>query len=308
MSNPPLRIAFMGTPAWSVPIVTALHHAYPVSVVYSQPPRPQNRGHQVLPSPVHIWAQEHNIHVETPASLRTPEAEAIFHAHQFDWVVVAAYGLILPGYALTTRYGATNVHASLLPRWRGAAPLHRALLEGDDTTGITIMQMDEGLDTGPMWSTASHPITPSTTITMLHDDTSKLGGDLLVKTAPNILCAGPLPQIQPTEGVTYANKITKEEGLLHFTHNTTIEIERRIRALAGWPGSYFAHEGTIYKVHAAHITQTLLAPGVHQTNETQWIVGCADGYALSLDALQRPGGKPMTTVEMLRGMDKKENI
>lgn len=307
-SRSPLRVAFMGTPTWSVPIVEALHQAYPVSVVYSQPPRPQNRGHQVQPSPVHIWAEEHGIHVETPASLRNPEAEATFHAHQFDWVVVAAYGLILPAYALAARHGATNVHASLLPRWRGAAPLHRALLAGDNETGVTIMQMDEGLDTGPMWSMAPYPITSSTTITQLHADTAKLGGELLVKTALSILSGNQKPQVQPTEGVTYANKITKDEGQLHFDRDSTSEIERRIRALAGWPGTYFDYADITYKVHAAHATQTHLAPGIHQLDGTQWMVGCANGYALSLDTLQKPGGKPMATAELLHGMEKKENI
>lgn len=306
--NLPLKVCFMGTPVWSVPIVSQLHKAYPVSVVYSQPPRPQNRGQRTQPSPVHTWAVEQGIAVETPSSLRTPEAEAIFHQHNFDWVVVAAYGLILPLYALSTRVGATNVHASLLPRWRGAAPLHRALLEGDSETGITIMQMDEGLDTGPIWSMESCPLTSNTTITQLHDDMANLGGELLVKTAPSIISGKNLPQPQPMHGITYADKITKDEGQLCFTQQSAGSIERRIRALSGWPGTFFDEDSITYKVHHAHVTSHLLAPGTHVRDNTQWLVGCADGLALSLDIIQKPGGRPMAVAELLRGLDRKGNI
>lgn len=300
------RIAFMGTPAWSVPIVDRLHQTYNVSVVYTQPPRPQNRGHQVQLSPVHSWAIEHGVHVECPTSLRCIEAENTFRKHAFDWIVVAAYGLILPAYALSTPLGATNVHASLLPRWRGAAPLHRALLADDKETGITIMDMDEGLDTGAVWAMEAYPLSPNITITQLHDDMANLGAELLVKTAPFILSGEHKPSPQSTDNITYAHKIMKEEGLLNFELHSAENIERRIRALAGWPGTYFEYDGTTYKVHAVHIiTSTHLAPGDHNISASTWQVGCAGGSALALDILQKPGGRPLSIADFLRGMEKK---
>lgn len=301
MSGPSLRVAFMGTPDWSVPIVQALHAVYPVCVVYSQPPRPQNRGHRVKLSPVHAWAVEQGIDVETPISLRTPEAEATFHQYHFDWVVVAAYGLILPAYALSTRLGATNVHASLLPRWRGAAPLHRALLAGDDLTGVAIMQMDKGLDTGPVWSSQSYTLTPQITIEKLHDDMAYMGGELLVQTAPQIIsgCGGATPQ--PTEGITYADKIKKEEGFLDFDQLKAFDVERRVRALAGWPGTFFTYHGVMYKLHACHVVENSLPVGEHRISKNEWLVGCADGRVISLDTLQKPGGKPLLVADFLRG-------
>lgn len=300
-----LRIAFMGTPAWSVPIVDKLHQNYAVTAVYTQPPRPQNRGHQVHLSPVHNWAVEHGVHVEHPTTLRNIEAKNTFREHAFDWVVVAAYGLILPKYALSCPFGATNVHASLLPRWRGAAPLHRALLAGDKETGITIMDMDEGLDTGDVWLMESYTINPNQTITQLHDDMSQLGADLLVKTTPLILSGEHKPTPQPTEGITYAHKIVKEEGLLNFELNTANDLERRVRALAGWPGTYFEYDGTTYKVHAAHVSSLSLQAGSHHLSKTFWEVGCAGGTTLSLDILQKPGGRPLPIADFLHGMEKK---
>lgn len=306
-----MRIAFMGSPAWAVPIVEQLHAAYPVSVVYTQQPKPQNRGHKVQKTPVHTWADQNNIPVEHPVSLKKSEAQETFEAYAFDWVVVAAYGLILPKYALTTRYGATNVHASILPRWRGAAPLHRAILAGDKQTGISIMQMDEGLDTGAVWSHRTCEITPTTTIQELHDTTSHVGGALLVQTAPDIFEKTKNPTTQPTEEVTYAEKIQKAEGELLFNRMTAEEIMRRIRALSGWPGTFFTYKDSSYKIHSAKVQPPSIdapispEPGEHIISQDSWIIGCKDGV-ISIETIQKSGSKPMFISDFLNGMSDKD--
>ncbi|KAF1854091.1 hypothetical protein Lal_00005308 [Lupinus albus] len=236
----PLRLVFMGTPDFAVPSLAALIEAgHQLVCVYSQPPRPAGRGQQVQKSPVHRFAEDHGIPVRTPKSLRTAEAQAEFADLKADAAVVAAYGLILPQPVLDApRLGCVNVHGSLLPRWRGAAPIQRSILAGDAETGITIMQMDIGLDTGAMLSREAVAITAATTASSLHDDLAALGARMIVP-ALDGLAAGTLAAVpQPEDGVTYAAKLTREDGRLDWTRPASF-VERQVRALTPWPGCWF---------------------------------------------------------------------
>ena len=235
-----LRLAFMGTPDFAASSLRALIDAgHDVVCVYSQPPRPAGRGHQVQRSPVHVLAEDREIPVRTPKSLRNAEAQAEFAALDLDCAVVAAYGLILPQPVLDApRMGCLNIHASLLPRWRGAAPIQRAILAGDAETGVTIMQMDAGLDTGAMLLKGSVPITGQTTAGSLHDALADMGSGLIVQ-ALDGLAEGPLTaEPQPNEGVTYAAKLSRDDGRLDWTQPADF-IERQVRALNPWPGVCF---------------------------------------------------------------------
>lgn len=296
----PLRLAFMGTPDFSVGILNALVEAgHEVVCVYSQPPRPAGRGHKLQPSPVHRRADELGIEVRTPKSLRKPEPQAEFAALELDAAVVAAYGLILPKPILEApRLGCINVHASLLPRWRGAAPIQRAILAGDAQTGTTIMQMDEGLDTGNMLLKGTIPIGPRMTAADLHDALAAQGAALIVP-ALDGLAAGTLRgERQPQEGVTYAAKLTKEEGRLDFTRPAG-ELDRQIRGLTPWPGCWFdAATGEKVKVLSAEPAPGHGAPGTLLDGELT--VACGDG-ALRLLIVQRPGKGPVPGPDFLRG-------
>ncbi|PWC34252.1 methionyl-tRNA formyltransferase [Azospirillum sp. TSO35-2] len=298
----PLRLVFMGTPDFAVPSLAALIEAgHRVVCVYSQPPRPAGRGQQVQASPVQRFAEQHGIPVRHPKSLRNAEAQAEFAALDADVAVVAAYGLILPQPVLDApRLGCVNVHGSLLPRWRGAAPIQRAILAGDAETGITIMQMDVGLDTGAMLSKEAVAITPATTATSLHDELAALGARMVVPALAG-LAAGTLTAVpQPEEGVTYAAKLTREDGRLDWTQPAAF-VERQVRALTPWPGCWFdAAAGERIKVLAAEpvpgrsgVPGTLLDGG-------DLTVACADG-AVRLTRVQRPGKAPVDGAAFLRG-------
>ena len=296
-----LRLAFMGTPDFAVPSLTALLDAgHEVACVYSQPPRPSGRGHKVQPSPVHRTALAHGLPVRTPRSLRSAEEQDSFRALGLDVAVVAAYGLILPRPILQApRLGCVNVHGSLLPRWRGAAPIQRAVLAGDRETGITIMQMDEGLDTGAMLIAEAVPIGPDTTTAELHDRLADLGARLVVR-ALDRLAAGTLePRPQPEEGVTYAAKLQREEGRLDWTA-TSDEISRRVRALTPWPGVWFEAGGERIKVLAAEpvVPEAHGRPGT--LLDDRLTVACADG-AVRLTRVQRAGKAPVDGSAFLRG-------
>ncbi|PZO80303.1 MAG: methionyl-tRNA formyltransferase [Micavibrio aeruginosavorus] len=235
-----LRIAFMGTPDFSVPALNNLIASrHKVVCVYSQPPRPKGRGQQVQESPVHKAALDAGIEVRTPLNFKKDEDIAAFMALELDVAVVAAYGLILPKPILDApAHGCINIHASLLPRWRGAAPIHRAILAGDEESGITIMQMEEGLDTGPMISMKAVPIRPSTTAQGLHDMLSALGSRMIVDVMNDLADNGTLPMtVQPDEGFTYAKMLKKEEGRIDWTQEASA-IDRQIRALNPWPGTW----------------------------------------------------------------------
>lgn len=298
--TPTLRLVFMGTPDFAVPSLAALIEAgHAVVCVYSQPPRPAGRGQQVQKSPVHRFAEEHGIPVRTPKSLRNAEAQAEFAGLNADAAVVAAYGLILPQPILDApRLGCVNVHGSLLPRWRGAAPIQRAILAGDAETGITIMQMDVGLDTGAMLSKEAVAITPATTASSLHDELAALGARMIAPALAG-LAAGTLAATpQPDEGVTYAAKLTREDGRVDWTRDAAF-VERQVRALTPWPGCWFDVGSERIKVLAAERVDAVSgAPGT--LLDDRLTVACAGG-AVRLARVQRPGKAPVDGAAFLRG-------
>jgi methionyl-tRNA formyltransferase len=296
-----LRLAFMGTPDFAVPILAALIEAeHEIAAVYCQPPRPSGRGHRTQPSPVQEFAAARGLAVRHPVSLRTPEAQAELAALTLDAAVVAAYGLILPKPILMApRLRCINVHASLLPRWRGAAPIQRAILAGDAVTGVTIMQMDEGLDTGAMLLAESVPIGPKTTAGALHDTLATLGSRLVVE-ALDRLAAGTLPpRPQPDEGVTYAAKLRREEGRLDWRRQA-IELERAVRALNPWPGTWLEIAGERIKVLAAELAPGNAGAAPGTVRDDRLAIACAEG-ALRPTLLQRAGRGAVDTDAFLRG-------
>ena len=299
-SAPSLRIAFMGTPDFAVAALTALHQAgHSIVVVYCQPPKPVGRGHQIQRNPVHLAAEALGIEVRTPRSLRDAAAQSDFAALKLDVAVVAAYGLILPPAILDApSYGCLNVHASLLPRWRGAAPIQRAILEGDQETGITIMKMEAGLDTGPMLLKESLAITNHTTSQSLQDDLAKIGGRLVVKALAE-LTLGSLHATNQCEcGATYAHKLTREDGKIDWARPAS-DIERQFRALFPWPGCFFSLKGEIVKILSLEIIDTPGQPGKLMDNH--FTVGCGT-QALRLTSVQRPGKKATDGASFLHGL------
>jgi methionyl-tRNA formyltransferase len=291
-----MRLAFMGSPDFAVPALRALHGAgHDIAAVYCQPPRPAGRGQKETPCPVHRAALELGLPVRTPARLKRDVAEhEAFAALDLDAAVVAAYGLILPRAMLDApRRGCINIHASLLPRWRGAAPIHAAILAGDATTGITIMRMEEGLDTGPMLLAESVPIAPAATVGALHDALAAMGARLVLRA----LAEDPPAVPQPEDGVTYAPKLTKADGRLDWTTDA-VALERRVRALNPWPGTFFEHAGEQVRVLAARVEPGTGAPGTLLDDAALVATGDA---ALRLLRLQRPGRAAMDAAEFLRG-------
>lgn len=302
MSTPSTtRVAFMGTPEFALPSLKALlDTGYDVVACYSQPPKPMGRGHQVQEMPIHAYAKSKGIPVFTPKSLKSEKEQELFSSLNLDLAVVVAYGLILPKDILDTpKYGCVNVHGSLLPRWRGAAPLHRALLAGDTKTGISIMQMDEGLDTGPVILMEELPIVESMTAQDLHDQIALIGGKALVDALPGYLDGSITPQPQPEEGATYATKLQKGEGLLVWTEPAS-SLLRKVKALNPWPGVWFEHLGNRIKVIDAVIDAQSGAPGTVLDN--QLTIACAD-HSLRPTRVQKAGKAPMTTEELLRGYE-----
>jgi methionyl-tRNA formyltransferase len=292
----PLRIIFMGTPEFSVPTLEALHGAgHEIVCVYSQPPRPGGRrGLELTKSPVQMRAEELGIDVRTPASLKSPDEQARFRALNADVAVVVAYGLLLPKPILEgTRLGCYNAHASLLPRWRGAAPIHRAVMEGDKETGMMVMKMDEGLDTGPVAKTYRMPIVPDMMTGELHD-ALKIAGAGLMAEAMAELEAGKLALTpQPQEGIIYAKKIDKAETRIDW-HKPSQEVHNHIRGLSPFPGAWCEMEigGKAERVKLLKSSLAARTGGLS--------VICADGEIAILE-LQRSGGKPMPAADFLRG-------
>ena len=291
-----MRLAFMGTPDFAVPTLDALIAAgHDVAAVYSQPPRPAGRGKGLKPSPVHQAAEAAGIAVRTPLSLRDPAAQADFAALGLDAAIVAAYGLILPVPILEApRFSCLNVHASLLPRWRGAAPIQRAILAGDARTGVTIMQMERGLDTGPMLAVRETEVNGKTA-GELTAELAGIGGALMCETLDRL--AAIRPAVQPEDGVTYAGKIDKAEAKLDFTRSAA-EVERQIRAFNPAPGAYFELQGERIKVHAAAISGLSGAPG--EVLDHGLTIACASGSIVPT-LVQRAGRAPMLPAELLRG-------
>jgi methionyl-tRNA formyltransferase len=295
-----LRLAFMGTPEFAVPILRALIDAgHDMIAVYTQPPRPAGRGHRAQLSPVQRAAEAAGIPVRAPAKLDQAE-QANFRALALDAAVVAAYGLILPKPVLEApRLGSLNVHASLLPRWRGAAPIQRAILAGDRETGVTIMQMDEGLDTGPMLLAERVDIEPETTATTLHDQLAAVGARLIVRALEGLADGTLAARPQPAEGITYAKKLAREEGRIDWSQPAA-DLERRVRALNPAPGVWFERGGERIKVLAATVVEDRTAASPGTVLDADLAVACGSA-ALRLTRLQRAGRAAVDAAAFLRG-------
>jgi methionyl-tRNA formyltransferase len=286
----------MGSPDFSVPALRALIAAgHEVAAVFCQPPKPAGRGQRETPCAVHQAALDLNLPVRTPKRLKNNVEEADYVASLgLDAAIVAAYGLILPAPILAApRLGCLNIHASLLPRWRGAAPIQAAILAGDARTGITIMQMDEGLDTGAMLLAESTPIGPSDTAATLHDRLSEMGARLIL----SALATPPAPRPQDDEAATYAPKLTREDARLDFTKPAT-QLERQIRAYTPWPGALALLGETVIKFLAAEIIDAEGIPG--EILDANLTIACGRA-ALRPTKLQRAGKAPMSTADFLRG-------
>lgn len=286
----------MGTPLFAVPALVALVEAgHDVVAAYTQPPRPAGRGKQLQPSPVQRKAEELGVAVYSPLSLRDLVAQADFAALNADVAVVAAYGLILPQVVLDTpKHGCLNIHASLLPCWRGAAPIHRAILAGDPVTGVTIMQMEAGLDTGPMLAVARTPIADKTGGELVAE-LAELGASLMIEVLADL--TGHTPAPQPALGVTYAAKIDKAETRIDFSKSAEL-IERQVRTFAPAPGAWFELDRERYRVLAAQVVAREGATGT--TLDDQLTIACGHA-ALRPTLIQRAGRPVMTVAELLRG-------
>ena len=295
-----IRIVFMGSPDFALTTLRILAQNYQVVGVVTQPDRASGRGRELKAPPVKTLAQELNIPVIQPQKLREPEAMQQLQDWQPDLIVVAAFGQILRKDVLELpQFGCINVHASLLPRWRGAAPINAAVLAGDEETGVTIMKMDVGLDTGPMLSKRSIRIKPDDTAGSLFEALSTLGAELLIETLPAYLDGSITPQPQPEEGATYAPMLKKEDGLLDFTQ-PVVELERRVRAMSPWPGAWFQWNGAPLKVHKVHVGEGKAEAGQRVIEQNQPGVG-AGGGVLILDEVQPPGKKSMSGKAFLSG-------
>ena len=294
-----MRLAFMGSPAFALPALRALHHAHEIAAVYCQPARPAGRGQLLTPCPVHAEATRLGLAVRTPERLRRDgEALAAFEALELDACVVAAYGLILPQAFLDApKRGCLNIHASLLPRWRGAGPIQAAVLAGDRESGVTIMQMEAGLDTGPMLLRGSVPIESATTAATLHDALAEMGARLILEAIEGNF--SPVPQ--PDVGVSYAPKLTRADGRIDWSR-PAVELDRQVRGLVPWPGAFTELTGELggetLKVLEARPEDGTGAAGV--ALDDRLLIACGTG-ALRLLRVQRPGRGPMAAEAMLRG-------
>ncbi|MDB5686193.1 MAG: methionyl-tRNA formyltransferase [Rhizorhabdus sp.] len=291
-----MRIAFMGTPDFAVPTLDALASAgHQIVAVYSQPPRRAGRGKTLTPSPVQARAEALGLPVRYPVSLRTEEAQADFAALDLDVAVVAAYGLILPPPILAApRHGCLNVHGSLLPRWRGAAPVQRAILAGDAATGVIIMQMERGLDTGPILATFETPIDRKTA-GELTDELATAGAALMVHVLADLATFPPV--VQPEDGVTYAAKIDKAESRIDFGQSAD-QVERHVRAFNPAPGAWFEHAGERIRILACDVVEEKGAAGT--ILDDRLTIACGTG-AIRPSLVQRAGRGAMRPSELLRG-------
>ncbi|WP_171177968.1 methionyl-tRNA formyltransferase [Ruegeria sp. HKCCD8929] len=292
-----MRVIFMGTPDFSVPVLDALVEAgHEIAAVYCQPPRPAGRGKKDRPTPVHARAEALGLQIRRPASLKSEVEQQAFAALNADVAVVVAYGLILPQAILDApAQGCLNIHASLLPRWRGAAPIHRAIMAGDAETGVCIMQMEAGLDTGPVLLRQATPIRAEETTAELHDRLSQMGAELIVEVLSR------LPELeahpQPQEGVTYAAKIDKAEARVDWTR-PAVEVDRQIRGLSPFPGAWTEINGERIKLLASRLAEGQGAPG--QVLDDDLTVACGKG-AVELLRLQRAGKGAQDGDVFLRG-------
>lgn len=292
-----MKVVFMGTPIFSVPVLEALVAQHNVICVYTQPPRPAGKGYKLMPSPVQEAAERLGIPVRYPVSLKKEEEQIAFSELGADVAVVCAYGLILPAAVLNAPpMGCINVHASLLPRWRGASPIQRAIEFGDKQTGITIMQMDVGLDTGAMLLKKTVEITDETTAGSLHDALSELGAQMIVQ----VLNERPEAIPQPDAGITYAEKIQKKEALIDWSLPAT-QIRCKIRAFNPYPGAYLMYKGERIKIFGAQVIRDLHTSPVGTVLDEKLTISCGKGTSLRLQVLQREGKKALLAEEFLKG-------
>ena len=301
MVTRPLDLVFMGTPAFAVTILAALVEAgHRIRAVYTQPPRPSGRGHRPQPSPVQELAEQRGLTVRCPTGLRDPAVQTEFAAIPADAAVVVAYGLLLPPPVLNApRLGCINVHASLLPRWRGAAPIQRAILAGDAETGITIMQMDEGLDTGPILLQKVIPIDPKETAGQLGERLAALAEQLTTEALDGVAAGLLQPRPQPAEGASYAAKLRREDAWLDW-RRPAVQLERQVRALDPWPGTYFVGRGERLRVLAADAEPLAAADAPGMVLDERLSIACGAGTFRPL-RLQRAGRAPLDTPDFLRG-------
>lgn len=294
-----LRLAFMGTPDFSCSVLKALLGSpHEVVCVYSQPPKRAGRGKNLRPTPVHQMAEDAGIEVRTPTSLKAEDIQAEFAALNLDVAVVVAYGLILPKAILDSpNYGCLNLHASLLPRWRGAAPIQRAIMAGDRQSGVGVMQMAEGLDTGDVLAEETAAITDQTTAGSLHDELAEIGASLMLETLDKLNQNILAPAKQPEEGVTYASKIDKAEARIDWSL-TADQLSCHIRGLSPFPGAYFEHNDTRIKILNVEVVDGVGKPGA--LIDDILTVACGEG-ALRLTLLQRAGKSPMTAKVFMNG-------
>ncbi len=300
----PLRIIFSGTPEFSVaPLRALLDSEHRVVAVYTQPDRPAGRGRKLSASPVKALAVRHQIPVYQPKTLKGAHEQEQLAALHADLMVVVAYGLLLPQAVLDTpRLGCVNIHASLLPRWRGAAPIQRAILAGDSETGITIMRMDAGLDTGPMLHTLSCPIEPQDTAGSLHDRLAPLGADALMQALPAIADGSAVERTQDNDLACYAHKLNKEEAALDWSRPAP-ELERQVRAFDPWPVAQTRYEGQVMRVWSGRAISGSGAAGTVLAAGRDGIdVACGDGL-LRIERLQMPGKRAMSSADFLNAHD-----
>jgi len=297
---PSLRLVFMGTPAFAVPTLRALIEAgHKIAAVYTQPPRPAGRGQRPHPSPVEELARRHGVRVLSPHRLKTTEAEADFAAHRADAAVVVAYGRILPDRFLSApRLGCLNLHASLLPRWRGAAPIQRAIMAGDTETGATAMMVTSELDAGAIVLQERVAITPATTAGELHDRLAEIGAPLMCRALEGLAAGTIAPRPQDEAGVTYAAKIAKEEARIDWSWPAQ-RLACLVRGLSPYPGAWFPFQGQRVKVLLAEAVAGDGAPGT--VLDLAPTVACGEGR-LRLTRLQRAGKAPMAAGDFLRGL------
>jgi len=296
-----LRLAFMGTPDFAVPTLAEIvAQGHEVACVYTQPPRPAGRGKADRKTPIHVFAQSHGFDVRTPKSLKGEAEQAAFAALDLDVAVVVAYGLILPKPVLDApRLGCLNLHGSLLPRWRGAAPIQRAIMAGDAETGVMVMQMEEGLDTGPVLLAEQTPIGAHETAGELHDRLAQIGASLMGRALSALSRSGLDATPQSEDGVTYAHKIEKSEGRIEWSKPAE-DVDRIIRGLTPFPGAFFEVNGTRVKVLRAVPVEGSGAPGT--VIGEGLTVACGEG-ALRITEVQRAGKAAMDVEAFLRGTD-----
>jgi methionyl-tRNA formyltransferase len=299
-----MRVVFMGTPNFALPALQALiDSGHEIVAVYTQPPRPAGRGLKLTPSPVQMLAEKNNITVEFPKSLRTAEAQAVFASYKPDVAVVTAYGLILPQPILDApRFGCINIHPSDLPRWRGAAPLHRTILAGDTVTACCIMRMDAGLDTGPVLARTVYPIAEGTTTGQLHDAMAALGATMTLSVLEALEAGGAVAAPQSETGATYAAKITREDRIIDW-RQPAWDILQQVLALSPVPGAMAFLNGEWVKIFGAAVEPGDAAQKPGTALDDRLLVNTGDGHALRLMSLQRAGKSRQEANQLLQGFN-----